>query len=143
MQLLGNPDFYVTALVARWRAATSTFTWVNCGHPHAYLADVDGNVSELEGPIHAPLGTGKDVPTFALTSRQLAAHERVILVTDGITQRRIEGGGRFGLEGIRSAVAGLEQPTAAATAMAILQGVTDSWKEPLEDDGTVVVLCVG
>jgi len=143
VQLLGNPDFYVTALVARWRAASSTFTWVNCGHPHAYLADEGGNVSELPGPIHAPLGTGKDVPTFVLTSRQLAARERVILVTDGITQRRIEGGGRFGIAGIRSAVAGLEQPTAAATAMAILQAVSDSWKEPLEDDGTVVVLCVG
>lgn len=143
VQLLGNPDFYVTALVARWRAATSTFTWVNCGHPHAYLADVDGNVSELEGPIHVPLGTGTDVPTFLLTSRQLAARERVIFVTDGITQRRMEGGGRFGIEGIRAALAGIAQPTAAASAMAILQAVSDSWKEPLEDDGTVVVLCVG
>jgi len=26
--------------------------------------------------------------------------------------------------------------------MAILQAVTDCWREPLEDDGTVVVLCV-
>jgi hypothetical protein len=26
--------------------------------------------------------------------------------------------------------------------MAILQAVTDCWSEPLEDDGTVVVLCV-
>ena len=67
----------------------------------------------------------------------------MILVTDGIIQRRIEGGGRFGIEGIQNALAGLEQPTAAATAMAILQSVTDSWKEPLEDDGTVVVLGVG
>ena len=39
---LGNRDFYVTALVARWRAATSTFTWVNCGHPNACLVDTDG-----------------------------------------------------------------------------------------------------
>jgi hypothetical protein len=31
---------------------------------------------------------------------------------------------------------------AAATAMAILQAVTDCWREPLEDDGTVVVLSV-
>jgi hypothetical protein len=30
---LDNPDFYVTALVARWRAATTMLTWVNCGHP--------------------------------------------------------------------------------------------------------------
>ncbi len=131
-----------TALVARWRAATNTFTWVNCGHPHAYLADVNGNVSELEGPIHAPLGTGEGEPTFTPTERQLASHERLILVTDGITQRRTEDGGQFGIAGIRRAVAAVQTPTAAATAMAILQAVTASWSEPLEDDGTVVVLCV-
>ena len=139
---LANPDFYVTALVARWRAATRTFTWVNCGHPHAYLVDVEGNVDELEGPTHAPLGTGADEPTFTPTDRQLARDERLILVTDGITKRRTEGGGEFGIEGLRRAVDEVQTPTAAATAMAILQAVTDCWREPLEDDGTVVVLCV-
>ena len=139
---LGNPEFHVTALVARWRAPTSTFTWVNCGHPHAYLVDVDANVAELEGPIHPPLGVGEHEPTFELTERQLASRERLILVTDGITQRRTEDGGQFGIAGIRRAVAAVQTPTAAATAMAILQAVTASWSEPLEDDGTVVVLCV-
>ena len=71
VRLLGNPDFYVTALIARWRAATGTFTWVNCGHPHGYLADAKGNVTELRGPVHAPLGAGEEVPSFALTTRQL------------------------------------------------------------------------
>jgi serine phosphatase RsbU (regulator of sigma subunit) len=139
---LGNPDFYVTALIARWRAAISTFTWVNCGHPHAYHVDVEGNVSELEGPTHEPLGAGDDERSFTSTERRLATDERLILVTDGITERRTEGGGRFGIDGIRRAVAQVENPTAAATAMAILQAVTDCWREPLEDDGTVVVLCV-
>jgi serine phosphatase RsbU (regulator of sigma subunit) len=140
---LGNPDFYVTALVARWRAATSTFTWVNCGHPNAFLIDVDGNVSELEGPDHPPLGAaGENDRSFTPTERQLAADERLVFVTDGITERRVEGGGRFGIDGIRRAVEEVQSPTAAATAMAILQAVTDCWREPLEDDGTVVVLCV-
>jgi serine phosphatase RsbU (regulator of sigma subunit) len=139
---LDNPDFYVTALVARWRAATSTFTWVNCGHPHAYHVDLEGNVSELEGPIHAPLGTGDEKPEFTPMERQLSSDERLILVTDGITERKTEDGGTFGVEGIRNAVADVDTPTAAATAMAILQAVTDCWREPLEDDGTVVVLCV-
>jgi serine phosphatase RsbU (regulator of sigma subunit) len=139
---LGNPDFHVTALVARWRAATNTFRWVNCGHPHAFLVDVEGNVSALEGPVHPALGVGDDEVSFTTTERQFAADERLILVTDGITERRTEGGGTFGIEGIRSAVEGVENPTAAATAMAILQAVTDCWREPLEDDGTVVVLCV-
>jgi serine phosphatase RsbU (regulator of sigma subunit) len=139
---LGNREFEVTALVARWRAATRTFTWVNCGHPPAYLVDVDGAVGELEGPEHPPLGSADGEPTFSTTERQLASGERLILVTDGILERRTEGGGRFGVEGIRRALAEVESPTAAATAMAILQAVSDSWKEPLEDDGTVVVLSV-
>ncbi|MBA2361767.1 MAG: SpoIIE family protein phosphatase [Actinobacteria bacterium] len=63
-------DFHVTALIARWRAATSTFTWVNCGHPHAYLVDDDGNVDELVGPIHPPLGSPGEKPTFTPTERQ-------------------------------------------------------------------------
>jgi serine phosphatase RsbU (regulator of sigma subunit) len=139
---LGNPDFHVTALVARWRAATSTFTWINCGHPHAYLVDVHGNVNELEGPEHPPLGSDAEERLFEATERRLQSDERLILVTDGITGRRTEGGGTFGIEGIRRAVGEVENPTAAGTAMAILQAVTDCWREPLEDDGTVVVLCV-
>jgi serine phosphatase RsbU (regulator of sigma subunit) len=96
---LGNADFYVTALIARWRAATSTFTWVNCGHPHAYLVDVDGNVSELEGPIHEALGTRDDEREFTPTKRQLASDERLILVTDGITERRPKAAARSASRG--------------------------------------------
>jgi serine phosphatase RsbU (regulator of sigma subunit) len=139
---LGNPDFYVSALIARWHAATQTFTWVNCGHPPAYLADTTGTLTKLESPAHPALGTGADEPTFTTTRRELRSAERVILVTDGITERRTEDGGTFGADGIKHALAGIENPTAAATAMAILQGVTDCWREPLEDDGTVAVLAV-
>jgi hypothetical protein len=76
------------------------------------------------------------------THRTLRSGERLVLVTRGITERRTEGGGRFGLEGIKRAVKEVESPTAAATAMSIQHAVTDSWREPLEDDGTVVVLAV-
>jgi serine phosphatase RsbU (regulator of sigma subunit) len=139
---LGNPDFYVSALVARWRAATRSLTWVNCAHPPAYVADADGNLTELESPPHPALGAGEREPTFTVAHRELQSGERVILVTDGITQRRTEGGGRFGVEGIARALERVEYPTAAATAMAVLQAVTDCWREPLEDDGTVAVLAI-
>jgi len=139
---LGNPDFYVSALVARWRAATQTLTWINCGHPPAYLADVEGHLTELDSPPHPALGTGDHEPTFTSTQRAMQSGERVILVTDGVTERRTADGGLFGVDGIRRALAGVEHPTAAATAMAVLQGVTDCWREPLQDDGTVAVLAI-
>jgi serine phosphatase RsbU (regulator of sigma subunit)/DNA-binding phage protein len=142
VQHLGNPDFYVSALVARWRPATQTLTWVNCGHPPAYLADTNATLTKLDSPVHPALGTGDDTPTFTSTQRQLHSGERIILVTDGITQRRTEDGGTFGVDGIKRALGGIENPTACSTAMAILQAVTDCWREPLEDDGTVVILCI-
>jgi serine phosphatase RsbU (regulator of sigma subunit) len=66
----------------------------------------------------------------------------LILVTDGITERRVEGGGTFGADGIRRAVAEATSATAPSTAMAIQQAVTNCWREPLEDDGTIVVMAV-
>jgi serine phosphatase RsbU (regulator of sigma subunit) len=139
---LGNPDFHVTAIVGRWRAATATLTWVNCGHPPAYLVDVDGELNELKGPAHPALGSGPANPSYKPTQRQLHPGERLILLTDGITQRRMEDGGKFGVQGVRDALGRADNPTAASTAMAIQQAVTDCWREPLEDDGTVVVMAI-
>jgi serine phosphatase RsbU (regulator of sigma subunit) len=139
---LGNPDFHITALIARWRAATSTLTYVNCGHPPAYIIDPDGELNELKGPSHPALGSGPANPAFQPTKRQLHPGERLILLTDGITQRKMENGGTFGIEGLRRALNRAENATAASTAMAIQQAVTDCWREPLQDDGTVVVMAI-
>ncbi len=139
---LGNPDFHVTALVGRWRAATMTFTWVNCGHPPAYLVNAQGELIELRGAEHTALGAGPVAPTYRPTRRQLQSGERLILLTNGITGRHMEDGTTFGIGGLRAALERAENPTAASTAMAIQQVVTDCWREPLQDDGTVVVMAI-
>jgi serine phosphatase RsbU (regulator of sigma subunit) len=139
---LENPDFYVTALVARWRAATATLRWVNCGHPPAYLVDADGELHELEGTGHPALGVGETEPSFEISERRLRPGERLVLITDGITERHVQDGGTFGVEGLRAAIQAAEHPTAGCTAMAIHAAVTSSWSEPLEDDATVVVMAV-
>lgn len=139
---LDHPDFYVSAILSRWHAATGTLRWVNCGHPPAYVVDAEGGLSELEGPVHPPLGVGDAERRVRITERHIHAGERLVLVTDGITGRQMEGGGTFGLDGLTAAIASADHPTAAATAMAIQQAVTDCWKEPLEDDATVVVMSV-
>lgn len=139
---LDNESFYVTALIARWHAATARLTWVNCGHPSAYLVDTEGNLSELESPHHSALGTGEKDPTFRSTQRQLHPGERLILLTDGITGRHMQDGATFGVDGVRSAIDEAAYPTAGCTAMAIQRAVTDCWQEPLEDDATVVVMAV-
>jgi hypothetical protein len=46
------------------------------------------------------------------------------------------------VEGIKNAIERAENPTAASTAMAIQRAVTECWREPLEDDATVVVMAI-
>lgn len=139
---LQNAEFFVSLWLARWRAVTGVLTWVNCGHPAPYLVDADGELQELTGPEHPALGTAQDPPAFRTAQRQLHSAQRLILVTDGITERRMEGGGTFGVDGIRAAVADADSGTAASTALAIQEAVTNCWREPLQDDGTVVVMAV-
>lgn len=142
VEQLENRDFYVTAWVGHWHAATAKLNWVNCGHPPAYLVDAAGTLNELQSPDHPALGTGGGKPTFEPAERRLKPGERLILLTDGITNRQLEGGGRFGLDGVKNALKAAARPTAAGTAMAIQQAVTDCWREPFEDDATVVVMAV-
>jgi serine phosphatase RsbU (regulator of sigma subunit) len=139
---LDNAEFYVTAIFARWRAATATLTWANCGHPSALVVDTDGNLTQLEGPEHPPLGTGEASPKFKLSKRQLRSGDRLILVTDGVIQRKMQGGGTFGVEGIKQALTQADSPTAASTVMAIQQAVKACWREPLEDDATIVAMAI-
>lgn len=139
---LGNDDFYITAILARWRAATATFTWVNCRHPGPYVVDIEGNLKELDSPEHPALGAKTKSPKFRPAQCQLTSGERLILLTDGVIQRKMEGGGTFGVDGIKRAIERAQNPTAASTAMAIQQAVTECWEEPLEDDATILVMAI-
>jgi serine phosphatase RsbU (regulator of sigma subunit) len=139
---LGNPDFHITTLIARWRATRTMLTWVNCGSPPPYLVDVDGNLSALDGPDHPPLGTGDVQRAFKPSERRMRSGERLILVTDGVVGRPTADGGHFGEAGLRRAVERADGSTAATTAMAIQATLRDCADEPLEDDATFVVLTI-
>ena len=125
IRALDNPNFFVTAVLARWHAPTATLAWLNCGHPPAYLADLDGGFTELDGPVHPALGAGSEPPTFETSVVTLESADRLVLVTDGITERVLKRGGRFGIDGVRRAIQAADAPTAAATAMAIHRAVTE------------------
>ncbi len=142
IRALGNAQFTTTAILARWHAPTSTLTWINCGHPPGFVADPEGALTELDGPVHAPLGSVDGTRELEVATVRLESADRLVLVTDGITERRVKGGGKFGVEGLRRAVRAAPAATAAATAMAIQHAVTSCWAEPLEDDATLVVLAV-
>ena len=101
-----------------------------------------GNLVELEGHHHPALGTGDSEPVFVPSQRQLHRGERLVLLTDGVTQRQTQDGGTFGVDGLRKRSITPPTPTATATAIAIQRAITSSWEEPLQDDATVVVMAV-
>jgi len=142
VRTLGRAESGVTAIVARWHAPTSMLTWINCGHPPGHVAAAGGGFAELEGSLYDRFGAGEQTPAYEPGAVQLEPGDRVVLITNGIVERTVEGGGRFGVDGLREAVEAAPSPTAAATAMAIQRAVTDCWTEPLQDDATLIVLAV-
>ena len=136
---VGGPEFYVTAIVARWHSVYSVFSWINCGHPAPLLLRADGTVEELATRPDLPLGLLEPVRTFRRHQRRLADGDRIVLYSDGISRRRT-GDGLFGTEGILRAVRSTETRTATGTVRAIQEAVVRASEEALPDDAAVVVL---
>lgn len=136
---VGRPEFYVTAIVARWNAVYSLFSWINCGHPPPLVVRPDNTIEQLATEPGLPLGLWERERRFVRSQRRLEDGERLILHSDGITARRTPEG-LFGLDGIERAVRGAEGVSATATARAIQEAVMSAAEDQLQDDAVAVVL---
>lgn len=130
----------VTAVLGRWHGPTASFSWINCGHPVPIVITPDGNLRTLDAPDHGALGGSDSGPHWPSSKVRLTAGERLILYSDGITERPTQAGAPFGLTGLRDAVARARTASAAATVKAIEAAVADASTTDLEDDATLLVL---
>jgi serine phosphatase RsbU (regulator of sigma subunit) len=130
----------VSVVLGRWHGPSSTFTWTTCGCQAPLLIGRDGAVTELGDVQHEPLGIGPPERRFDVARRRLAPGERLLLVSDGVLDRRTQDGGRLGLDGVRAALAGVPDRAAALTVRAIERKILDASADFLEDDATIVVL---
>ena len=130
----------VTAVLGRWHGPTSTFSWVNCGHPAPVIITPEGNLRTLDAPDHGALGGSDSGPHWPSSKVRLTSGERLVLYSDGITERPTQGGTPFGLPGLRDAIARAPNVSAAATVKAIEAAVRDASDLALEDDATLLVL---
>jgi serine phosphatase RsbU (regulator of sigma subunit) len=136
---VSRPEFFVTAVVARWNAIYSTFSWINCGHPPPLVVSPDGEVEELTTVSSLPLGLWERERRFSRSQRRLANGERLVLYSDGVSARR-SADGLFGIEGIRRALESAHGPSATAAARSIQEAVMRAAEDPLQDDAVAVVL---
>jgi len=129
----------VNAIICRWHGPTSTFRWITCGHQPPLLITTDGHVLELEGAHHEALGLGEHHREFHIDRRRLEPGERLLLISDGVLERRTHDGGAFGVRGVRDAIAHTEDTAAAPTVRALQDAITAASGDPLHDDATIVV----
>jgi AcrR family transcriptional regulator len=135
---VGGPEFYVTAIVARWHPVYSVFNWINCGHPRPLVIRANDTVQELATPPDLPLGLAERTRAFHRHQCRLLDGDRLVLYTDGISRRRT-GDGLFGTEGIVRGVKAADGRSATATARAIQEAVVSASEDPLPDDAAVIV----
>ena len=141
-QLVHNlgDDFTVSAILAHWQPAISTFSWVSCGHHPPLLVSRDGESEALGDDGDPALGAGDRTRSFRLHRRRLDSGERVVLHSDGVVARRSPSGEGFGVAGIENAAGAARGVSAAATARSIQHAVVRFSQDPVEDDATVLVL---
>jgi serine phosphatase RsbU (regulator of sigma subunit) len=140
---VGRPDFYVTAIVARWNAVYSVFSWINCGHPPPLVVRPDDTIEQLMvAPAELPLGIFERERRFTRSQRRLEKGERLILHSDGITARKTPDG-LFGLDGIERAVRAAGSRSATAIARSIQEAVISAAEDKLQDDAVALVLAPG
>jgi len=116
IERVGTISEFVTAACVTYLPGEQRLRWAYAGHPPALWLD-DGRplVAARQG---APLGVGED-PGGAEGSRRLAAHEGVLIYTDGLTEAR-HNGKLFGLDAVSAVLGGLRNPSPIEV-VAILQ----------------------
>jgi phosphoserine phosphatase RsbU/P len=129
---------FVTFFYALVDVPARRLAYCNAGHAPPLLAGAGGALRWLEQGggafarllAESPLVTGDSA---------LAAGDRLVLYTDGVTEARRGGGAMLGEEGLAAAVLAAEPPTAAATRERLLAAVAERSGPEAADDVTLLV----
>jgi serine phosphatase RsbU (regulator of sigma subunit) len=123
---------YATLVIARVRTG-GELEYMNCGHVPPILATADGSVGRLR---ESNLAVGL-IPhaKYESATATLKAGDRLILVTDGVTEAQSPSGDFFGDERLE-ACAGRDTPAERlVSTVRLFQG-----GRPMDDDCTVIAL---
>jgi serine phosphatase RsbU (regulator of sigma subunit) len=130
---------YLTAVLGAWDAAEHRLRWINCGHPTPLILHADGRLEELDGERTYPLGVRFSERVFPLLSAVVEPGDRLLLYSDGVTERRADAGGRIGENGLRAILSELGPRSAAMTVRGLQDAVLAASSAPLRDDATLLV----
>ena len=135
-----GPRAEMTAVIARWDAATHRLTVANCGHVPPIVIRASGDADQLRVPKAHGLG-GRAMPKPVERAADLGPGDRLLMVSDGVVN---EGDGQAGLaiDGVIAAAKRSEHQTAADTVRKVHTAVLEAAGADLQDDATAVCLSV-
>jgi hypothetical protein len=133
-------QLYLTAVLGSWDAIGQQLRWINCGHPTPLILRADGRVEELDGGRTYPLGIRFPERVFPVLTALVGSGDRLLLYSDGVSERRTADGGRIGENGLRAILAELGPCSAATTVRGIQDAVIEASPDPLRDDATLLVV---
>jgi serine phosphatase RsbU (regulator of sigma subunit) len=131
---------YLTAVLGSWDPDGHRLRWINCGHPTPLIVRAGGRVDELDGERTYPLGIRFTERTFPVLSTPVRPGDRLLLYSDGVSERRTTDGGRIGENGLRAILTELGPRSAATTVRGLQDAVLKASAEPLRDDATLLVV---
>lgn len=103
----GNAScMFVTLLVATLEVETGALAYVRAGHVPPYLRSADGSVVRLGGMGGPALGVAEEFPYRAAVAA-LAPGDRLLVVTDGMTEAHDPAGEPYGEERVGDFLAAL------------------------------------
>ena len=133
-------DRYATLFYGVFDRATHTLRYVNAGHPPPVILRRDGSMRWLETG-GAPVGIFPDW-SYEEGSVQLRPGDRLLAYTDGVIEAVSPDGEEWGVEGILSAAAESDAPSAEDLVHAVFTSMDEFSGGRQIDDATVVALRV-
>jgi serine phosphatase RsbU (regulator of sigma subunit) len=129
---------FVTGLILELDVDTGSGTILNAGHPPPLLVR-DGAVSELLIPPEMPLGLVAPAH-YPLHSIQVHPGDRLLLLTDGITEAHQRGKRQFGYRRLAALLTEHRNLPPPELVRQITRTVSESCHGELSDDATAVCL---
>jgi serine phosphatase RsbU (regulator of sigma subunit) len=126
-------------IVGRWHGPTGSFFWVGCGAGVPYLVTRGRTVEPLPGDTYPSLGRRDDDREVKAHGHRLNDDEFIVMVSDGVLERKHRDGGTLGIEIIASVIADLPILSAPAITRELERQIVAASEDHLEDDATIVV----
>ena len=130
-----GPEF-ASAFAALVEPQTRRLRYVSAGHEPAMLLAIDGTPRRLE-TNGCVLGT-LDAPSFPQNVAYFAEGDRLVVVSDGVTESRDSAGHMFGDAGVRQVLSGWG--CARGGAPAVIRAAAAHSRDGLRDDACALIV---